>query len=210
MANCVKRRKVGLLGGSFDPMHFGHINLGLEMQEKCVLDEIILCPAAASPFKTTELPLAGSEERLSMIRLGIEKLKGWGVIDWELKRGGISYTIDTVIALQAQAKSNEEELELYLLFGQDILHRLEEWKDIKKLLNLVTPLIGVRDPKENIKKLQIPPFIETACQKGMILTRNLEISSTSIRERLKKKLYCEHLVPAKVLDFIYHHQLYLH
>ena len=203
-------RKVGLLGGSFDPLHFGHINLGLEMQEKHALDEIILCPAATSPFKIGETPHASGEDRLSMIRLGIEKLKGWRVIDWEVKKGGVSYTIDTAIAIHEEAKNNQEKIALYLILGQDVLHRFEEWKDIKKLLEIASPLIGIRTPKENSERIQFPHLIAKSCEEGMTPTRYLEISSTDIRERLKKRIYCEHLVPAKILDFIYHRQLYLH
>jgi nicotinate-nucleotide adenylyltransferase len=203
-----KIRKIGLLGGSFDPMHFGHINLGLEMQERHALDEVIICPAAASPFKTEQSPQVSGEQRMRMACLGTEGLKNWRVIDWELKRGDVSYTIDTVLALHEEAERKKEKIALYLLLGQDILRKLAEWKDIKKILTLASPLIGVRDPRE--VSLELPPFIEPFCQRGMTTTRNFEISSTSVRERLKKRLYCGHLVPAKILDFIYHHQLYLH
>lgn len=199
-------KRIGLLGGTFDPFHFGHINLGLELQEKHALDEILLCPAAASPFKLEQQ--ATAEHRLEMARLAAEELKGWRVTDWAVKRPGPSYMIDMVKEVHSQAEKNQEKIALFLLLGQDIVGRLGEWKDIERLLSLAPPLIGMRNGG-NIH-LGLPELLEKICQQGMTSTRVLEISSTLVRERLKKKLYCGHLVPAKVLDFIYHHQLYLH
>lgn len=203
----MKPKRIGLLGGTFDPLHFGHINLGLEMQEKHSLDEIILCPAATSPFKTNQTPLASAEDRLKMAQLAAAELKGWRVIDWELRRKGPSYTIDTVRAIHDDAEKSKEKISLHLLLGQDILEKLAEWKEVEELLRLAPPLIGVRKG-EGINLKGLPPSLEKICQEGKTPTRVFEISSTLVRERLKRKLYCGHLVPAKILDFIHQHQLY--
>lgn len=204
-----KPKRVGLLGGTFDPFHNGHINLGLELQEKHALDEVIVCPAAYSPFKSLETCHVSASHRLEMVRLAVEDVSNWRVIDWEIKQGGPSYTIETVQALITEANQNKEKIALYLLLGQDILEKLADWKNIEELLTLANPLIGIRggyDPA----KIKLPNIIEKSCRSGMTTTKVLDISSTWIRNRLKKRLHCQHLLPAKVLDFIYHHQLYLH
>jgi nicotinate-nucleotide adenylyltransferase len=207
----MKKRKIGLLGGTFDPFHFGHINLGLELQEKHALDEVLVCPAAASPFKTGQTTHASGQERLHIARLAVEGLKDWRVIDWEVQRGAPSYTIDTVLAIHKEAEKNKENVLVYLLLGQDILDKFSEWKEVEKLLMLASPLIGVREAEKISpgSSLALSPSLKKICQAGMTPTRILEISSTLVRDRLKRKLYCGHLVPAKILDFIYHHQLYL-
>ncbi len=209
MADIVRR--IGLLGGTFDPFHFGHINLGLELQEKHDLDEVIVCPAATSPFKTAQSPLASAGQRLQMAQIATEGVKGWRAIDWELKREGPSYTIDTVRAIRAEAEKNKEKIALYLLLGEDILDKLSEWKEVEMLLDLAQPLIGCRDKGKNHSSTTecLPPVLEKVCLQGMTPTRVFDVSSTLIRDRLKRKLYCGHLLPAKILDFIYQHQLYL-
>ncbi len=201
-------RRIGLLGGTFDPIHFGHINLGIEMQEKHALDTIFVCPAAASPLKIDQAPLVPKELRLQMVKLGVEGIPGWQVLDWEIKRNGVSYTIDTVRAIHSAAEKNQEKIELFLLLGEDTLGQLNRWKEVEELLRLAPPLIGVRG--QGGVSGGLSRTLEEICQKGRTKTLSLEISSTLIRERLKRKLYCGHLLPAKVLDFIYLHQLYLH
>jgi len=200
----MKKKRIGLLGGTFDPLHFGHINLGIEMQEKHQLDEILVCPAASSPFKQAQAPVADSEMRLQMARLGIEGIPGWRLLDWEIKRKGPSYTIDTVREILEEGEKNKEKIALFLLLGEDIMAKLDEWKEVDQLLALAPPLIGVRAgfPKG------LPLSLEKICHQGMTHTRLFDVSSTLVRERLKRRLYCGHLIPAKILDFIYHHQLY--
>jgi len=205
----MKKQRIGLLGGTFDPLHFGHIHLGIEMQETHVLDTIIVCPAASSPLKTTRTPQASNEQRLQMAQLAALDIPGWRVIDWEVKRSGASYTIDTVRALRAEAEKNKEKIELFLLLGEDALGQFDKWKEVEELVRLAPPLIGVRGQREGLPA-GIPPSLEEICQKGRTRTRVFEISSTLVRDRLKRKLYCGHLVPPKILDFIYQHQLYFY
>lgn len=201
-------KRIGLLGGTFDPFHFGHVNLGLELQEKYGLDEILICPAAASPFKVDQPTGASPEQRLQMSKLAVEDIKSWRVTDWAVKRPAPSYMIDMVLHLYAEAEKNKEKIEVFLLLGQDLLGKLGEWKEVEKLLILAPPLIGIRNSDDIIRDLS--PSLKKICQKGVTPTKVLDISSTHLRDRLKKRLYCGHLVPPKTLDFIYHHQLYLH
>jgi len=183
------KKKVGILGGSFDPVHFGHLNLGLSLKEKCHLDEVLFVPAGLSPFKESAPPFASAKHRLSMLKIAIQPILGFRVLDWELDADGPSYTIDTIRRLSA-----DPSLELHLLIGEDHLASLHKWKDAEELLELAPPLIGARNSmRAEAHIYKIPLF---------------DISSTVVRERLIQKKYCGHLVPAKVLEYIEDHHLY--
>lgn len=198
-------KKVGFLGGSFDPIHFGHIHLGVSLQEAHQLDMVIICPAACSPFKNS--PPQEAKHRLKMVELAIEGISGWSVLDWEVKNGPPSYTIDTVRYL---LKNNllESPSALQLLIGEDQLPGLPKWKEVSELLELAPPLIGCRIGCRSLQADCSNNFLSSELQKGMTPTKILEISASEIRERLNKGLYCGHLVPVKVLDYIHHHRLY--
>ena len=167
-------RKVGFFGGSFDPIHFGHISLALCLLEKYNLDRILFCPAAVSPFKTGSPPVASGKDRVEMLKLALDHPQ-FKISTIELDRGGTSFTIDTICEL-----SKEYELNL-LLSDEAAAGGLEKWKESEALQKMAPPLIGAR---------------------------SREISSTGIRKRLSKKLYCGHLVPLKALDYIQANQLY--
>lgn len=189
-----KKIKVGILGGSFDPVHFGHLNLAIALKETCHLDEVFFVPTGISPFKMETPPVVSSEHRLSMLKLAIKPIKEFRVIDWEINQKGPSYTIDTVRRL-----SEDPSLQLHLLLGDDHLASFQLWKEGDELIRLAPPLIGTRlgeDSSHSIpqgKRVNIPVF---------------DISSTGIRARLSQKKYCGHLVPASVLDYIAQYSLY--
>lgn len=168
------KKTVGFFGGSFDPIHFGHIFLAIELMEAHKLDEILFCPAFCSPFKTAAPPSASPDHRLAMLQLALD-LPQFKVTPVELKKQGPSYTIDTIRALQT------EEVRFRLLLSEEAAAHLNQWKETEELVRLAPPLIGQRE---------------------------VPISSTEIRARLKKKLYCGHLIPAKALEYILSHHLY--
>lgn len=167
-------KKVGFLGGSFDPIHFGHISLAIQALEENQLDEILFCPAFCSPFKRDKPPMASSEHRLAMLKLALE-IPQFKITTLELEREGPSYTIDTIRALQ---KNN---MKMRLILSDETASQLSQWRETEALIRLAPPLIGHRE-------------------RG--------ISSTEIRERLKKGLYCGHLMPAKALSYIQKQELY--
>ncbi len=185
----MKKKKVGILGGSFDPVHFGHINLAISLKEACDLNEVLFVPARISPFKTEAPPVASSEHRLNMLKLAISGILEFRLIDWELDAEGPSYSIDTVRKL-----SEDPSLELHLLIADDQAGSFHLWKEAEELSKLAPPLIGMRRTSRD--------------QKGGVKMPVLEISSTFIRERLSQKKYCGHLVPASVLDYIARNNLY--
>ncbi|MBI5346751.1 MAG: nicotinate (nicotinamide) nucleotide adenylyltransferase [Chlamydiae bacterium] len=189
------KKKIGFFGGTFDPIHFGHINLALEIKEKAKLDSVIFCPANISPHKLKQKPLASSQDRFEMVKLAIKGIEGFDISDIEIKKKGPSYTIDTLQALKGQ------KIELHLILTNEALEKFHLWKSYLDILKIAPPLIGFRDNFKPSKKFNIP-------KKNFIRTKIMQISSTDIRDRLRKKLYCNHLVPKEVLDYIYRSELY--
>jgi nicotinate-nucleotide adenylyltransferase len=141
----------GFFGGSFDPIHFGHISLAVRLLEEHKLEEILFCPAFYSPFKTRVPPVASSKDRLEMLKLALDHPK-FKIVTLELERGGPSYTIDTIRALKMQG--------LRLILSEESAAFFSKWKEAEELVRLAPPLIG---------------------------SREIPVSSTEIRERLKKK-----------------------
>jgi nicotinate-nucleotide adenylyltransferase len=166
-------KKIGLFGGSFDPIHFGHLNLAIEMLETHGLDEIVFCPAFCSPFKTEAPPVASASDRLEMVKLVVGEVPQFRVSSLEVDRGGPSFTIETLRALPKG--------DYYLILTEESVTSFSKWKEFEEIKARATLLIG---------------------------KRKFPISSTLIRERFKKKLYCGHLVPAKALYYIDKHRLY--
>lgn len=195
-------RKVGLFGGTFDPIHFGHLNLALQISEKHCLDEVFFCPASQSPFKK-EKSYASPQERLEMVRLSIEGIPGFHILDHEVKKEGISYTVETLRFLQSTLN---DPTQLYLLLSQDALPSFHKWKSAKEIVQLAQPLVGTR---KGFSHKITPSPVSASLHKGLTTTTQMEISSTEIRDRLKRGLYCGHLVPAKVLNYLANRNLYL-
>jgi len=200
--------KVGFFGGTFDPIHLGHLNLAIEVQEKFELDEVLFCPNALSPHKQLGPPTALAFHRLQMVRLALEALPyPFFASDVEIQEGRSCYTIDTIKFLIERANKEKSETEFHLLLGEDALPGLNQWKDIEQLISLAPPIIGSR--LGSVQSMQkFPDFLVKAIQKGMFITPLMDISSTNIRYRLLHRKYCGHLLPLKVLDYIEHYQLY--
>jgi nicotinate-nucleotide adenylyltransferase len=193
--------KIGLFGGTFDPIHFGHLNLAIQMLEGYGLDQILFCPTSSSPLKENK-PQASKRDRAEMVRLAIAPIPQFKLFDHELDQDGPSYTIDTVRYLIAEAKRKHEKKTFYLILGEDSLITLAKWKDVEELLALVHPLVGMRLSDQPADFLLNKPKIET------VKIPLIEISSTDIRQRLHQKKYCGHLIPSEVLAYIQHNQLY--
>ncbi len=140
-----------------------------------------------------------------MVRLALEGIPGCIPIDYEIKKPGPSYTIDLVQHIQSFFCSPNDKL--FLLLGEDVLEGFSRWKDVEKLLSLANPLVGSRNSlkKDPLSK----PEIQNLLDQGRVSLPLMEISSSDIRNRLKKDLYCGHLVHQKVLDYIQFNKLYL-
>ncbi len=193
------KKKIGIFGGTFDPIHFGHLNCAITIREQCGLDEVVFIPCHQSPLRTREAYAAGAH-RMEMVKRAIEGIAGFSVSDVEMNRKPPSYMIDTLHLLP--------DAEYFLILGEDALLNFQRWKEPEEIVKKVSILIASRDSdQKDINYLKMPLFLKERVR--FIKTPLFDISSTQIRDRLSKKLYCGHLVPAKVLDYIYENLLYL-
>jgi nicotinate-nucleotide adenylyltransferase len=132
--------RIGLFGGTFDPIHFGHLRAALEVKEGFELDRVFLIPAAVPPHKTPE-GVAPAADRLQMIELAVAGEPGLAASDVEIRRQGPSYTIDTVRHFHREASDGAE---LFLIMGRDAFLEIDTWKSYRELLSLVTVIVITR------------------------------------------------------------------
>lgn len=191
------KKTIGVFGGSFDPVHFGHINLAMQLFEIHHLDEVLFCPVFCSPFKMNSPPIASPQDRLAMLHLALEGIPQFKVTTLEIDRKGPSFAIDTLRSLQSEG------VQLRLLLSEEVAAHLDMWKDVEELVRLAPPLIGSRT-----SSLSHRPFSRFV-KRGITKTKTFEISSSEIRQRLKEGLYCGHLLSEKVLDYIRKKRIYI-
>lgn len=199
------KKKIGLLGGTFDPVHMGHLNLAMELKEKRELDEVWFVPAQINPHKTLVLP-ASAEHRLEMVKLAIQDFPHFFVKDLELKRAPPSYTVETISTLVKLDK--EKQLQFFWLMGEDVLPEFSRWSQPEIIIKMATLLIGSRLTDKPFDRLFDNLEIEEAIHQGWTKTRLMDISSTELRQRLFQGLFCGHLLSAPVLQYINQNQLY--
>ena len=194
------KKRVGFFGGTFDPIHNGHLNLAFEILEIKKLDEILFCPAHLSPFKGEAPPEVNPQQRLLMLEIATCRIPQFKVTPIEIDRPPPSFTIDTIKALK------EDGHDYFLILSEEALDGIEGWKEVEKLFELAPPIIGTRVTLPPAG--EIPPSLKALLDAGLCATSVMEISSTSLKERFKNNLYCSHLVPPKVVDFILKNHLY--
>ncbi|HTA28935.1 MAG TPA: nicotinate (nicotinamide) nucleotide adenylyltransferase [Candidatus Cybelea sp.] len=189
--------KIGLFGGSFDPVHLGHLLVGRAAREEAGLARLFFIPAAQSPFKPEAKP-APAPERLRWLRLALAGDTTAEVDDQEIRRGGLSYTIDTVRTYARDYAGSE----LFYLIGADQTAQLRLWREAGELARLVQFLVIPR-PGEAAAELAAP-------FRGRVLRGvPLGVSSSEIRARLKAGLSIEHLTPPAVAEALANNRLYL-
>jgi nicotinate-nucleotide adenylyltransferase len=191
--------KIGFLGGSFDPVHFGHLLAAQDAYEQYKLDRLILVPAAQAPLKPNDV-CSSSEMRLAMLRAAIEWDRRFEISNIELNRGGVSYTIDSARHFRALFPNDE----LYWIIGGDQLPKLHLWKDIVELASLVE-FIFLERPGFPIRATPVIPGLKLHRCDGHLLA----ISSTELRERTRRGLSLDYFVPHKAIVYIKQHALYL-
>jgi len=189
--------KVGIFGGTFDPIHFGHLITAQSVKELRDLDKIIFIPAFISPHKT-DAKASSPEDRLNMIKLAVEGIPFFDFSDIEIKKGGISYSVDTLQEL----KKHYTELEF--IIGYDNIFTFHTWKEPDEIFKLAKVIVLKR-------KSSHPPQFEDKYyhQSVFVQTRGIEISATDIRERVKHGMPINFLVPSEVMKYIYKHKLYI-
>jgi nicotinate-nucleotide adenylyltransferase len=190
-------QKIGLFGGSFDPVHLGHLLVAQAASEEAGIQRLFFIPAAQSPFKpgTTPTPAA---ERLRLLRLALAGKPNYEIDDQEIRRGGVSYTIDTVRDYAKRFPNSE----LFCLIGADHVPSLNKWRDAPDLARLVT-FLAIPRPGQG-ETIFAPPFKGRAL-KGF----PLGVSASEIRARVKAGLSIDHLVAPAVAEAIRNYHLYL-
>ncbi len=200
-------KKIGILGGTFNPIHLGHINFAIEVLEKKPLDEIWFCPAWQNPFKSGEASV-DAFHRLNMIRLAIAPIPQFKVLDYEIKKQTVSYTVETLRYLIEQENHQADPRQYFLMVGGDAFTQFFDWRQPEEIVRLAPIIIGSRDFSTPTPWEGDPRLKEIASQ-GLLNMRIMEISSTEVRNRLAKNAYAGHLIPKEVLDYIKEHHLYL-
>jgi nicotinate-nucleotide adenylyltransferase len=169
-----------------------------DVYEQCNLDRLILVPAAQAPLKPNEVQ-SPAADRLAMLRAAVEWDRRFEISDFELRRGGVSYTIDSVRHFQALYPQDE----LYWIIGGDQLPKLHLWKDITALAQLVE-FIFLERPGHQVKAMPDIPGLRLRRCDGHLLA----ISSTELRDRVKRDLSLDYFVPHKAIVYIRDHGLY--
>ena len=196
-------KKIGLYGGTFDPIHNGHLNLVLDIKEAQGLDEMWLIPTGVNPFKINQT-VASAQQRLEMTQLAAQDYPELSVSDIEIERKGISYAIDTLNELIPQYP----DVEFCVVIGDDAAAGFFKWKDIHQVIELVPIYVGRRSCQNNLINLEGDSAVLEVLKRGYTETKILDISSTLIRQRIRNGLNCRPLLPPKVLDYIYKNHLY--
>jgi nicotinate-nucleotide adenylyltransferase len=186
--------KVGILGGTFNPIHVGHLILAEEVREKLCLDKIIFMPAYLPPHKNNSHVIEAGH-RYKMIQAAIKENPYFSVSDIEIKRKGRSYTIDTIRELKKLYPGDE----LYFITGSDLLKYLDDWKDLSQIISMVKFVVATR-PGYALEK--IPAYIAT------VAIRAVDISAFEIRDAIKDNKSFRYLVPESVFKYITKKNLY--
>ena len=190
--------KIGFLGGSFDPVHFGHLMAAQDAYEQHQLDRLILVPAAQAPLKPNDVQ-SSAEDRLAMLHAAVEWDRRFEISDFELRRGGVSYTIDSARHFRALYPNDD----LFWVIGGDQLPRLHLWKDIQELAKLVE-FIFLERPGYPVRAAPDIPGLRLHRCDGHLLA----ISSTELRERIRLGLSLDYFVPHKAIVYIKDRALY--
>ena len=212
--------RLGIIGGSFNPPHFGHLRPALEAMQRLKLEAVFFLPSGHHPFKSDNLLMA-VDHRLTMTRLAIENQSGFELCDLDAKNTGISYTIDTLRTLDQRFPLGE----LFFLLGSDLLTEIHLWKSWREIINIAHLLPLVRpgyettilnseaaqyfkpfqvEKPENLDRQRLGRF-------GFYLqpVTSFGISSTDIRQRIKHGESIRYLTPDAVIDYIQQHGLYI-
>ncbi len=198
--------RLGIIGGSFNPIHIAHLIIADRFADQMSLDTCMFVPAFRSPFKVEASDLASAEDRLTMVRLATEQHPRFVVSDTEIRRGGVSYMIDTIRELSA----THDAPEMFLLIGSDQAVEFVRWKDWENICResqlcivrrpfLLTPEMEQRLSEYLTVDGKRPVWVEAPL---------LEISSTDIRRRVAENKSVNYLTVKDVRDFIAEHGLY--
>lgn len=196
-------KRIGVLGGAFNPIHLAHLIIAEDVRQQMHLDKILFIPYSKPPHKDHE-ELIEAKDRMNMINLAISDNKYFEASDIEIKRGknSVTYTVDTLMELREIYKA--EQVKIYLIIGIDNLIELHTWKDPGKLF-LLSEVVVINRPGYLIQD------VKNDCdrQVNFVPAPNIDISSTDIRFKVKEKKSIKYLVPKEVEEYIIKNKLYI-
>ena len=194
----------GVFGGTFDPIHNGHLVVAEEVRAQLNLDEVIFV-TAGQPWLKSDCPISAVEHRLEMVRLAVADTAYFKLSTIETEQDGLSYTVDTIAMFQHQLGA-----ELFFILGWDALARLSEWKDPSRLIAMCR-LVAVPRPGYSIpdlKKLEVE--VPGISQRTVLMDKPcIDVSATEIRKLVAHNQSVGHLIPKLVNNYIEEHNLYI-
>jgi len=182
--------RIGILGGSFNPTHIGHLIIAECAREVLGLDKVFFIPCNQPPHKSNQT-LASVKDRLNMLKLSLKGNPYFEALDNELRRGGISYTVDTL----REIKRDFPRARLFLIIGADLARQFHSWEKPGSIKDLSRIVVVNRDKEKNLGALSVP---------------RMDISSSLIRLRIKRKQSIRYLVTDRVREYIEKRGLYVH
>jgi nicotinate-nucleotide adenylyltransferase len=193
--------KIGILGGTFNPIHIGHLILAEEAREKLALDKVIFVPTFIPPHKDN-VDIAPAAARLRMVRIALAKNSYFSVSDVEIKRNGRSYTIDTIKDFKKKCPGDE----FIFVIGSDLMNYLEGWKDITEIAKLVKIIAATRPgyPLEDIATYALGRLLGLST----LPIRAVDISGFEIRKAIHEGKSFRYLVPEAVFEYINNKRIY--
>jgi nicotinate-nucleotide adenylyltransferase len=200
--------RIGVLGGTYDPVHIGHLIIAETVRDELGLDKVLFVPAATPPHKQ-ERPIAAAADRLEMVRLAVAGNAAFDVSEVEIERGGVSYTIETISGLR---RTVGDEAKLFLIVGADSVRELATWKDIDHLVHLCTFVVVAR-PGYRIEDLireeiGLAPETRQRVLRHYIDAVRVDVSSTELRARLAEGRSVRYRLPEAVEQYIRSKGLY--
>lgn len=199
--------RIGIFGGTFDPIHVGHLILAEQCREQAGLDQIWFVPCARQPLK--DRPITTTDrQRCEMIELAIAGCEPFHLCQLELERGGTSYTVETLEQIQASQPNDE----LFLLMGDDSLESFAKWKSPQRICELAIPLIVNRPGFDQVDMTPLKQYVEDKrfreIESYRVTSPMVDISSTELRERIKSGKTVRYLLPRAVEKYIETQGLY--
>jgi nicotinate-nucleotide adenylyltransferase len=198
--------KIGVLGGTFDPVHRGHIGMAESAREALGLAEVLLVPAG-QPTTRANQRITPGKDRLAMLRLAIEGRPGLAISSVDIERPGPTYTVDTLTALQ---KQHGDEAELYFILGWDSLAQLPGWREPARLIKMcrlvAVPRPGFPRPDTGLLESRLPGITRKVV---FLPGPHIDISATSIKKKASRGEEIDDLVPGPVARYIKNHKLYV-
>lgn len=199
-------KKIGIMGGTFNPIHIGHLLLAEHAYEQIGLDQVLFMPSKNPPHKRKH-DLVSDVHRMNMVQLAIQDNPNFMLSKLELEREGLTFTADT---LSVMMKENND-TNYYFIVGADSFFMMQNWKDPQIIFDLSTIVVAGRDHVEEERLEKQSEYLRKNFGASILLLRmpTIQISSLNIRERIVEKQTLRYYVPKDVISYIKQHQLYI-